>query len=52
MVIISDEYMYILWEAYVLRNLPHAQLKYRASYIVSLFIKNANLQRALENLTY
>ena len=61
MVIISDEYKYkglvkttfkILWEAYVLRNLPHTQLKYRASYIASLFIKNANLQRALDNLTY
>ena len=56
MVFISDEYKYkglvkILWEAYVLRNLPHAQLKNRASYIESLFI-NANLQQALENLTY
>ena len=62
MVIISDEYKYkglviSTFKSYgkltnVLRNLPHVQLKYRASYIASLFIKNANFQRALENLTY
>ena len=62
MVIISDEYKYkglvkTTFKScgkpiYVLQNLPHAQLKYRASYTASLFIKNANLQRALENLTY
>ena len=62
MVIISDEYKYkelikttfksFEKPTYVLRNLPHAQLKNRASYIASLFIKNVNLQHALENLTY
>ena len=41
-----------LWETYLPRNLPHAQLKYSASELASLFIKNANFQPSSASLAY
>ena len=57
MVSISDEYKYkrlvkTAFISYLPRNLPHAQLKYPASELASLFIKNANFQPGSASLTY
>ena len=56
MVSVSDEYKYkglvktafkIVWEAYLPRNLPHAQYKCPAS----LFLKNAKFQPSSVNVS-